>query len=76
MAHLLNGQTIYSRPGSLTVPIQWSVNAGMGLQFNITPHIGIYAQPGVTYYFDNGTKTIRAEHPWNVTMPIGIKLTW
>ncbi len=74
--HLLNGQTIYSRPGSLTVPIQWSVNAGMGLQFNITPHIGIYAQPGVTYYFDNGTKTIRAEHPWNVTMPIGIKLTW
>lgn len=74
--HLLNGQTIYLRPGSLTVPIQWSVNAGMGLQFNITPHFGIYAQPGVTYYFDNGTKTIRAEHPWNVTMPIGIKLTW
>ena len=74
--HLLNGQTTFSRQQHLSVPVQWSVNAGLGIQYNITPHIGIFAQPGVTYYFNNGVQTFRSDHPWNLTIPVGLKFTW
>lgn len=74
--HILNNQTIFSRDSKLSLPVQWSVNAGLGVQYNFTPRIGIFAQPGVNYYFDNGTKTIRAAHPWNVTIPVGLRFTW
>ena len=74
--HQLDGQIIYSLPDTLAVPVQWSLNAGVGVQFNITPHVGIFAQPSVNYYFDNETKTIRTKHPWNVTVPVGLRFTW
>lgn len=74
--HVLDGQNIFKRSDKLQVPLQWSVNVGVGLQFNLTPNIGIFAQPSVNYYFNNGTKTIRSEHPWSVTMPVGLRYTW
>ena len=74
--HILFNQTIYSSDNKFSLPLQWSVNAGLGVQYNFTPRIGIFAQPGVNYYFDNGTKTIRSAHPWNVTIPIGLRFTW
>ena len=74
--HILNNQTIYARDSQLSLPVQWSVNAGLGVQYNLTRQIGIFAQPSVNYYFDNGTKTIRAAHPWNVTIPVGLRFTW
>ena len=35
--------------------VQWSVNAGIGSQYNFIPALGIYLEPGVKYYFDNGS---------------------
>ena len=74
--HVLNGQTIYTRGDKLSLPVQWSVNAGLGVQYNLSQRIGIFAQPGINYYFDNGTKTIRSAHPWSVSLPIGLRFTW
>ena len=74
--HVLNGQSIFSKSSSFTLPVQWSVTTGVGLQYNLTPHIGIFVQPSGTYYFDNGTKTIRSAHPWSVTIPTGLRFTW
>ncbi len=74
--HLLNGQTIYSQSSNINVPVQWSFNAGLGVQYNFTPHFGVFMQPGATYYLNNGTKTIRTEHPWSITIPIGFRFTW
>lgn len=74
--HVLDGQNIFKRSDKLQVPLQWSVNVGVGVQINLTPNIGIFAQPSVNYYFNNGTKTIRSEHPWSVTMPVGLRYTW
>ena len=55
--------------------LQWSVLASLGAQFNITDHFGIYAEPGVIYYFDDGTNisTIRKEKPFNVNLQIGLR---
>lgn len=74
--HVLHGEQIYHRSDAVSIPLQWSVDAGLGLQYNLSPRFGIFVQPSVRYYFDNGTKTIRAAHPWNVTIPSGIRITW
>ena len=59
-------------------PLQWSTNFGIGIQYQITPTIGIYTEPNLHYYFNNSNniKTIRTEKPCNVTLPIGIRLSW
>lgn len=59
-------------------PLQWSVNASAGLQYNIIRTIGIYAEPGVSYYFNDGTslKTIYKHKPLNFNFNIGLRLTF
>ncbi len=35
--------------------VQFSANAALGAQVKITPHLGVYVEPGARYYFDNGS---------------------
>lgn len=58
-------------------PLQWSLSAAAGAQFKITESLGVYAEPGVVYYFDDGShvNTIRKEHPFNFNMQLGIRFT-
>lgn len=35
--------------------MQWSANASLGILFDVIPQLGIYAEPGAKYYFDNGS---------------------
>jgi len=59
-------------------PFQWSVNASAGLQYNISPSIGLYAEPGVSYYFNDGTsiKTIYKDKPCNFNLNLGLRFTF
>ena len=59
-------------------PFQWSVNASVGLQYNISPSIGLYAEPGVSYYFNDGTsiKTIYKDKPCNFNLNLGLRFTF
>ena len=61
----------------MEVPCQWSAGVGIGLQYDITPHIGIYVEPELYRYFDNGREieTVRSERPLTVTIPVGIRFT-
>ena len=64
---------------SLTVdPVQWSVGASVGVQFNATKHLGIYVEPGIIHYFDDGSavETIRKEKPTNFNLQMGLRLTY
>lgn len=58
-----------------TKPLQMSVNAGLGIQFNIIDNVGIYAEPGVSYYFDDGSalQTIYREKPLNFNLNVGVR---
>ena len=73
-----NGQITSFEKSSIHPSLQWSTNLGVGIQYQITPSIGIYAEPNLHYYFNNedGTKTIRTRKPFNVALPIGIRLSW
>ena len=34
---------------------QWSGNVSVGVQYDVVPQVGIYVEPGMKYYFDNGS---------------------
>lgn len=56
-------------------PLQWSVSAAAGISFKLASHINLYAEPGVVYYFDDGShiSTIRKEKPFNINLQAGLR---
>ena len=62
----------------IDAPDQWSVGAGIGMQFEITRKLSLYVEPDLYYYFDTGCdiRTIRTDKPFSVTIPVGIRFTW
>lgn len=72
---------IYGKMGSedLSVdPVQLSVLAAIGAQYNIGKHFGIYLEPGISYFFDDGSdiRTIRTDNPCNFTLQAGLRLSY
>lgn len=72
---------VYGKLGSekeTVKPLQLSVNGAIGAQVNATQHIGIYVEPGVAYFFDDGSvvNTIRKENPLNFNVQAGIRFTY
>lgn len=63
---------------SLSVPLQWSINASAGMQYHFTPHISFYVEPTINYYIPDGSglRTIRKEHPVTFTVPVGLRFSW
>ena len=59
-------------------PLQWSVNASAGVQFDIVPSVGVYAEPGISYYFDNGSdiRTIYKDEPLNFNLNVGMRFNF
>lgn len=54
----------------------WSVNAGTGISYPLWRFLNAFAEVGVSYYFDNGSKiqTIHSEKPFNVNLSFGLRL--
>lgn len=78
-SYVINGQTRDDGYESISIrPLQWSVNAGAGVQYNISSMVGIYAEPGLSYYFDNGSniETIYSEKPLNFNLNIGLRVSF
>lgn len=59
-------------------PLQWAVNATAGVQFNITRTIGLYAEPGIAYYFNDGTdlQTVYKAKPFNFYLRFGLRFSF
>lgn len=57
---------------------QWSAQTAVGVQFQLLRHWSLYAEPGVAYFFDNGSDvpTYRSEHPCAFTLQAGIRLMY
>lgn len=58
-------------------PWQLSVNAALGAQFDVLRNVGVYVEPGVSYYFDDRSplSTIYKEKPLNFNLNLGIRYT-
>lgn len=73
--HVVNDMNTYSKQDKLSVPLQWSTSVGVGIQYDITPHIGFYLEPSLQYFFNDGSsiKSYRTEHRFSITLPLGIR---
>ena len=55
--------------------LQWSVSGAVGFQYNFNDNIGIYVEPGVGYYFDDGSDvlTVYKDKPFNFNLQVGVR---
>ena len=63
---------------SIRAPWQFSTTFGLGLQYHLTPTIGLFAEPSLQYYIPTKSdiETYRTEHPFSFSLPLGITFTW
>lgn len=56
--------------------MQWSVGGALGIQYDVIPQLGFYAEPGLKYYFDNGSKVQNffKDKPLNFNLQLGLRL--
>lgn len=58
--------------------LQWSANVSAGVGFDIVRNVGLYAEPGVSYYFDNGSpvKNIYKDRKLNFNLNLGLRFSF
>ncbi len=76
--HYPKFETMYKDVHNIHAPVQWSLEGGLGIQYNFTPAFSVYAEPSLRYFFNTGSdiKTIRQDKPFEFTIPIGLRWTW
>ena len=60
----------------LSNKLQWSVNSAIGIEYRVSDFIGIYAEPGIDYYFKNSSEleTIYKDRPFSFNLRLGVRL--
>lgn len=58
-------------------PLQFSVNGAAGAEFRFTPQFSLYAEPGLGYWFDNGSDipTYYQDKPLSFSLSLGLRLS-
>lgn len=58
--------------------LQWSINSAVGFEYRVTDLIGIYAEPGIVYYFKNNSniETIYKDRPFNFNLRLGLRINF
>lgn len=58
------------------IPVQVSVGVAAGVQYNILRNLGVYVEPGMVYYIDNGSslETSYSDKPLNFKLKVGVRL--
>lgn len=55
--------------------VQLSANIGLGVEFRLGQHLGLYVDPSLRYYFDNGQpKSIRTAQPLMLGFEMGLRV--
>lgn len=76
---ILNKKEIDAESGNIREkPMQWSANISVGVQCSLTPSIGLFAEPGISYYFDDGSdlQTIYKDKPLNFNLNVGLRFSF
>lgn len=54
--------------------VQWSVNAGLGFEYQFVNFLGLYLDPSITYFFDTDQPfSVRTSQPLQFKLEIGIR---
>ena len=76
--YVVTSDSTFTLRGDIKPRYQLSVNLGIGVQYKIFKPFSLYFEPNMFYYFGNGSgiETYRTEHPFFITVPFGLRLTW
>lgn len=57
--------------------LQFSVDAGLGVEFLLSRRVGLYVDPGVSYYFPcNQPRSLRTEKPLLLNFDVGLRFNF
>jgi len=76
--YVMDDKVDFSKRHALDAPLQWSVNSGLGIQYQRTSSVGFFAEPVFHYYFKDGSglRTNRKDHPVIFSLPIGVRFSY
>ena len=59
-------------------PLQWSAGLGLGVEYRLSPLVGIYLDPGFRYYFatDRQPRSLRTIQPLRFDLEAGIRFSF
>lgn len=75
----IDGNMVFSRSVRLGFTgLQWSVDAGVGVAYEIAPHFELFFSPRITWYIPNGSKaeTQWTDKPLQLSFPFGIRISY
>jgi len=71
---------LYAKFGSESVAekeLQWSLTVNAGVQYDFTRRTALYFEPGVSYYLtETALRTARTVSPVNLSLQLGVRLTY
>lgn len=75
--YVISGEKKHEAEDVAAKPWQLSVNAALGAQLDVLRNVGVYVEPGVSYYFDDRSSlsTIYKEKPLNFNLNLGVRYT-
>lgn len=56
--------------------MQWSIGLGLGVEYQLTPHIGLFVESTLQHYFGSDIETWNTAHPVIFSLPLGLHLRW
>jgi|GEM_PF-2456901 len=58
--------------------LQYSVSANVGVNYRLIDRLGVFVEPGVSYYFDDQSDvmTVRKDKPFNLELRGGLRLIY
>ena len=59
-------------------PLQWSAGLGLGVEYRLSPLVGIYLDPGFRYYFatDRQPRSLRTIQPLRFDLEAGLRFSF
>lgn len=73
---MVDGVNVSSRKENILIrELQWSLNAAAGVEVRLAHAIGLYAEPGVSWFIDNGSsiETVYQSRPVNFNLELGLR---
>ena len=68
--YVFGSNTLHEKVGGL----QWSARIGLGAEYWMAPRLGLYFDPSLVYFFDNGQPlSIRTQQPLQARFEIGLR---
>lgn len=62
---------------AVKIPVQWSVNGSVGLEYIISPKVGLFVEPSLQYHLNSPESSILLyRNPLEVTIPFGVRFNW